>query len=121
MSRKLAYGEPPDVVGACNARLRLADNFSDGAGTFVCRLLPDHVGLHEERLERGDGPVIVQWTTDEGKEYSDCYCACGWEDMGEATECLHKWPRGKDECRKCGMTRAEHEAIIEYRKRDEEE
>lgn len=69
--------EPDDVADECNARLFIGDNFGDGTATMRCQRAIGHEDLHQERFERGGGPVVVTWTGDERRP---CSHGCGqWE------------------------------------------
>jgi hypothetical protein len=122
MPRKLAYGEPPDINGACNARLHLGDNHGDNHITFVCQLEPCHDGPHQEMSRQVDekgttGSVTTLWDFDEGPRYAACRCECGLsDDIIHWYGCHHLWEN--DECSDCGMTRAEHTTEIEKRRRE---
>lgn len=121
MPRKLAYGEPPDINGACNARLHLGDTHGDNHSTFVCQLEPCHDGPHQEQCRQVDekgtaGNVTVQWDLDEEPRYADCRCECGRSDLIHWYDCHHLWEN--DVCSDCGMTKAEHDAKVAERKQE---
>lgn len=59
------FGPPKDVIGECNARLYLGDDYGDNVCTFRCQLHPGHSGPHQEAPERGGGKVSVTWDVDE--------------------------------------------------------
>lgn len=64
----MRYGEPEDVVGKCNARLHIADNFGDNHATMQCQLSPGHEGRHEEVWRSGE--CKVEWIGDDREEDS---------------------------------------------------
>lgn len=55
------FGPPEDEPGKCNARLILGDDYGDNDCTFICRLEPDHEGLHMEKSKR----FKITWTGDD--------------------------------------------------------
>lgn len=66
MSIEELFGEPSDVVGECNARLYIGDNFGDNQATMRCQRQPRHDGKHREVYQNSvAGEVVVEWDTDE--------------------------------------------------------
>lgn len=64
----MSYGEPENVLGRCNARLYIADDYGDNRATIRCQLDPEHEGQHKEEFKRGGKPVLIYWEVDERKE-----------------------------------------------------
>jgi len=58
-------GEPEDVVGQCNARLFIGDNYGDNHATMRCELDPRHEGMHREEYGHDSQSVVVSWAQDE--------------------------------------------------------
>jgi len=58
----MAYGEPKDVPGKCNAKLSIADNYGDNHTTILCQLPVGHEGSHREQYtSHGSGAVSITW------------------------------------------------------------
>ncbi len=59
------HGPPEDVVGECNARLFLSDDYGDNHCTIRCGLPDGHEGSHKEEFERDDKPVVITFDCDQ--------------------------------------------------------
>jgi hypothetical protein len=63
------FGPPKDVIGECNARLYLGDDYGDNVCTIRCSRPVGHDGPHKEEFQRGGGkPVVITWHVDERDE-----------------------------------------------------
>ncbi len=62
------FGAPKDVIGECNARLYLGDDYGDNVCTIRCGLPVDHEGPHKEEFKRGGKPAVITWHVDEREE-----------------------------------------------------
>ena len=65
----MAFGQPPDVEGQCNAHLYIADDFGDNCATMRCQKPKGHDGLHQEVFR--DDTCTVEWENDERDEETE--------------------------------------------------
>ena len=62
------FGPPEDVLGECNARLAIGDDYGDNSCTLRCGLNLGHEGLHREEFEMNGGKVVVTWEKADERE-----------------------------------------------------
>jgi len=96
----MAYGEPKDVEGQCNARMSIADNYGDNHTTIVCQLPPGHEGLHCEKYNASSaGQVTITWERHDESYDIDAlekaledsiHLECGWDAIEKDYDYVNK-------------------------------
>ncbi len=60
------FGPQEDVIGECNNRLGIPNDWGDTEATMRCQLDPGHDGPHREKYDDDDGVhVTVTWTPED--------------------------------------------------------